>query len=129
MPQYGAEALAVVIFLAGAFALIRRFRNRVSPAELEKRRRLSIHQHGKLGDGEIIDLDGATIFYSYTVAGVGYTTSQDLSALEALLPADRTTLIGPVAIKFLTQNPANSIVLCEDWAGLRFRGLTPGKSA
>jgi hypothetical protein len=95
------------------------FRRRIAPDELEKRRRASVNKNGKLGDGEIIDIDGAAVFYSYYVAGVGYTTSQDVAALEALLPSDRLAIIGPVSVKFLPANPANSIVLCEEWSGLR----------
>jgi hypothetical protein len=55
------------------------------------------------------------------VAGVVYTASQDLAALQSLLPRDPMTMVGPVSVKFDPRNPANSIVLCEDWTGLRSR--------
>ena len=119
LPLPAAELLALIACILLGFALSRRFRRRIPPAELEKRRRQLINRQGKLGDGEIVDIDGDTVFYSYSVAGVGYTTSQDVSALQAMIPADRAVLLGPVAIKFLTANPPNSIVLCEDWSGLR----------
>lgn len=67
------------------------------------------------------DVDGVNIIYTYRVAGVGYTVSQDVSALESLLPLDRMTLVGPAAVKFLPRNPANSIVLSEHWSGVRRR--------
>jgi hypothetical protein len=41
--------------------------------------------------------------------------------LEALLPEDQMSMIGPALVKFDPRNPANSIVLCEDWSGLRRR--------
>ncbi len=117
----GLALLAVIGLIAAWLAIRRLLRRRITPDELEKRRRQSINRNGKLGDGEIIDIEGSTVVYSYYVARVGYTTSQDVGALESLLPADRLAIIGPVSVKFLADNPANSIVLCEDWSGLRNR--------
>lgn len=114
------------LFIAGAAILViagivlsRKLRRPVPPDELEKRRRHFVHLNGKLGDGEIIDIDGAAIFYSYDVAGVNYTTSQDIGALGISLPSDRMAIIGPASVRFLPVNPANSIVVCEQWSGLR----------
>ena len=77
----------------------------------------------KNGDGEIVDVEtaSASIVYSYSVAGVTYESSQDVRALQALLPPDVMTMVGPVSVKFDPRNPANSIVLCEEWSGLRSR--------
>jgi hypothetical protein len=72
-----------------------------------------------MGDGEIVDVETGLIVYSYSVAGMGYTASQDITGLQASLPADLMTLVGPVRIKFDPRNPANSIVVCEEWSGLR----------
>jgi len=36
-----------------------------------------------------------------------------------LLPADRMSMVGPASVKYDPRNPANSIVLCEQWSGLR----------
>jgi len=120
----GFALLVIAGFLAiwGIWLIGRRiFRRRIAPDEMEKRRRQAIHKNGKLGDGEIIDLEGSAVVYSYYVGGVGYSTSQDVGTLEARLPADRMAIIGPVSVKFLPANPANSIVLCEEWSGLRNR--------
>ncbi|HWE49580.1 MAG TPA: hypothetical protein VG273_07325 [Bryobacteraceae bacterium] len=123
LPELGLPAVICVICLAGGWLAVRRLAyRRISPEELEKRRRLSVNSNGKTGDGEIIDIDGSLVLYSYSVAGVGYTTSQDVGALLSLLPSDRLAIIGPVAVKYLPPNPANSIVLCEGWSGLRNRG-------
>jgi hypothetical protein len=97
----------------------RLFRRKLTPEEAERQRRELIHRDGKLGDGEIIDVDGLVLIYSYAVAGVNYTVSQDATALTALLPEDRMSLVGPVLVKFLPRNPPNSIVLSEAWSGLR----------
>ncbi len=88
---------------------------------MERRRRSEVHQQGKLGDGEIIDFDplAGVITFSYTVAGVVYTAAQDASSLRSMLPADPMSMVGPISIKFDPRNPANSIIICEAWSGLR----------
>lgn len=112
-------AMAAIVAAAAAFVAHRYLRKNPSAEELERRRRALIQQTGKLGDGEIVDVDGLLLVYSYAVAGVNYTVSQDATALESLLPEDRMSLVGPVLVKFIPRNPANSIVLCEEWTGLR----------
>jgi hypothetical protein len=42
------------------------------------------------------------------------------------LPDDTERLGGMVTIKYSGQNPANSILICEEWSGLR---LPPPKSS
>jgi len=118
------SALAIVL-VAGVVVRIF-FARKPAPEEVERLRRLQIHEKGKLGDAEIIDVDPATwsITYSYSVAGVGYTAVQDATTMQAMLPSEPMSMIGPVAIKFIPNNPANSIILCEDWSGLRQIGRT-----
>lgn len=105
----------------GAFVAWRYLRRRPTPAEIERQRRLTIHRLGKVGDGEILDVEGDLIVFSYSVAGVVYTASQDTTSLEEKLPPERMSMVGPVSVKFDPRNPANSIVLCEEWSGLRNR--------
>jgi len=93
-------------------------RRKPTPEELERRRRAAIHANGKLGDAEVIEIEGVAVVYSYSVGGVGYTASQDVTVFEAQLPENTMTLIGPALVKFDPRNPANSIVICEDWNGL-----------
>ena len=119
--------VAVVVAAAGAIVFLR-FRRRPTPEELERRRRELVNRTGKIGDGEVLDLDGAMISFSYSVAGVGYTVSQDLGALIDRMPPDRMAVLGPVSVKFLRRNPANSIVICEEWTGLR-RAPQPPRAA
>jgi hypothetical protein len=122
MPDSWASGLFVfIILLVAGFAARHYLRRRPTPSEIERFRRLAIHKEGKMGDGEIIDVEGFSIMYSYSVAGVGYTATQDASDLRDKLPGNLTSLIGPVGIKFDPRNPANSIVFCEEWSGLRNR--------
>ena len=87
----------------------------------ERRRREMLHGKGKIGDGEIVDVDGSVILYSYSVGGVEYTVGQDASSIESLLPEDRMRMVGPASVRFDPKNPPNSIVVCEQWSGLRLR--------
>jgi hypothetical protein len=104
---------------AAAFAVAKRLR--LSPEERERRRRDLINREGRLADGAITDIDGTIIFYTYVVRGVEYSATQDISGISAALPADPSRLPGPVTLKYLPRNPANSIVICESWSGLRIR--------
>jgi hypothetical protein len=112
--------LAVIAALAALVGVLlwAFMRRRPSAAEIERRRRAAIHANGKLGDGEVLDVDGIVIVYSYSVGGVRYTASQDVTGFEAQLPENAMTLIGPALVKFDPRNPANSIVICEQWNGL-----------
>jgi hypothetical protein len=127
-PEQIGLAVAGLMALAGAGLLARRLlKRKLTPEEVERLRRLDIYRQGKLGDGEIVDVDPERplIMYSYSVAGVGYTVAQEVAALRAMLPDDPMSMLGPVSIKFKPHNPANSIVLCEEWSGLRLKRPFP----
>jgi len=96
--------------------LLRFFEN---ATKRERRRRLEIHQRGRLGEAYITGFDEATLFYSYSVGGVQYETSQDISTLRDRLPAEPERLLGVANLKYMLNNPPNSILLCEEWCGLR----------
>ncbi len=114
--------LAVLIALIAVMA-VRAWRHaRLSPQERERRRRAVLAASGKMGDGNLLDLQGHFLLYSYEVRGVEYVATQDVSTLNERLPEDFSALVGPVAIKYEAANPANSIVLAEEWSGLRAAG-------
>jgi hypothetical protein len=81
-------------------------------------RRETLHKRGRLCDGMITESAAGTIYYSYCISGVVYTASQDVSQLSAYLPSSPERLIGSVWLKYASNNPANSIVVCEHWSGL-----------
>ena len=114
--------LALIFVLAGIVSVMtyRAWKfSRVTPEERERRRRLALVTVGKMGDATVLEIRGDFLFYSYDVRGVEYTASQDLSLLKSHLPADMSVLVGAVCVKYDAKNPANSIVLAEDWSGLR----------
>jgi hypothetical protein len=116
-----AVQIGAVVLLACVVALIfRSLRNRLDPAELESQRRDLVNRQGRIGDGVITDIHDDMIFFSYAVHGVDYQATQDITALQELIPTEAHRVIGPVTLKYLSRNPANSIVLCEKWSGLRW---------
>ena len=119
-------ACALAATLAALAIRIAR-RVRATPEKRERLRRLSIHTTGRLGDAFLTAVDENLLHYTYKVRGVQYEASQDVSSLRDHLPADPDRMIGMVGMKYLSKNPANSILLCEEWSGLRepFRRVDP----
>jgi len=109
---------SVALMVLGVILLIHIRRH---PKDKEKRRRLAVNSTGRLGDAVITEVEQNFVFYEYSVSGVTYTASQDVSQLREHIPADPERLIGPVGLKYSTRNPANSIIVCELWSGLRMK--------
>lgn len=114
--------LAGLAALAGglvALAIWIVIQHRETPEKREYKRRHYVNERGRLADGLITDAGPTAIYYSYQVGGVEYGTSQDVTQLAQFLPPETERLIGPVTLKYSPRNPANSIVVCEEWSGLR----------
>lgn len=82
-----------------------------------------------MADATVIDIRGDELHYSYTVRRIEYTAAQDISAIRDRLPADPWTLIGSATVKYSPRNPANSILVCEEWSGLRDNRPMPHQPA
>jgi hypothetical protein len=129
--ELGAIAGGVAAAVALAWYIIRL--RRVSPEEMERRRRVALATMGRIIDGVIVDAplyhqeelaEGAPalIAFRYRIAGVVYECSQDVTTLQTQIEDFRIDL--PVSIKYDPRNPANSIVVAESWSGLR-TGVEP----
>jgi len=92
--------------------------SRIAPEDRERQRRNALVARGKMGDATLVEVRDDLLFYSYDVRGMEYTASQDISRLKSRMPVDLSTM-GPVSVKYDPRNPANSIVLAEEWSGLR----------
>lgn len=119
-------AYAIILLSLGAAGLIAFagwlvINHRSSPMERERKRRAFLHLTGRMADAEVLDLDASLLLYSYEVGGVVYSTTQDISQLCEQLPRDPQLIIGPATVKYSQRNPANSIVVSEEWSGLRSR--------
>ena len=116
---------AATLLLILIYLLLRR---RVTPEERERRRRLAVNAAGRITDGVITEVHtvenpggGAShlAHFSYTLSGVTYSAAQDITHLLAHINRDPRHIAGPASIKYLPENPSNSIILCERWSGLR----------
>lgn len=124
----GLAALAVL----GAVAVWLLRRKRPTEEELEQRRRMVLAQSGRTVDGMLLDIrelsreDGRTLtmlLFSYSIGGVNYECSQDVTALRHILDPSHVQVGLPCSVRYQPGNPQNSIVIAEVWTGLR-EGLT-----
>jgi len=109
-------ALAVALIALALWIILPR---KLTPEKRERERRSHLHKQGRLGEAFITEVSGEMIHYVYSIHGVRYTAAQDVSALTEYLPSDYERLIGVASIKYFANNPANSILISEDWNGLR----------
>jgi hypothetical protein len=120
-------ALAAAGLIALSVSMI--LRRRTTPEKREQRRRLQLNETGRLGDALVTEIDENLLYYSYSIRGVQYTASQDISSLRDRLPEDLGKLMGrPALMKYFSKNPANSMLLCEEWSGLRSASGVPEAS-
>jgi hypothetical protein len=115
--EFLALALVAVLLIGAGVRMF--LASRTTAAQRERRRRDAIHRTGRMGEAYVIDVRESVVYYSYELRGVAYTTSQDVSEFLERLPADSSLLIGPAGMKYLPGDPANSIVICDAWNGLR----------
>lgn len=106
-------------------------RKRPSEEELEKLRRQHLVKVGRIIDGTIMDIadvdagecgrsDGMQlILYKYEIAGVVYECSQDVTHLKELVNIYECRLTFPCSVRYDPHRPTNSIIVAEDWSGLR----------
>ncbi len=115
-------AVAGILLVLGGWLLIGRRR---TPEEIERARRLFLSARGRIVEAEITDIHGTLVGYSYDVAGVTYHVVQDLQPFLDVLPRDPNLLIGPATAKYSTGNPGNSILVSEEWSGIRMARPIP----
>jgi hypothetical protein len=108
---------ALLVAIAAALGYRAWKASRVTPEERERRRRSYLAASGKMGDASLVEFRESNLFYSYLVRGVEYTASQEVSSLMDRLPDDLSS-VGAVSVKYDPRNPANSIVVAEQWSGL-----------
>jgi len=112
-------ALAIVLVILLATLGYRAYqRSKITPEERERRRRSWLVATGKMGDAVLVEIRDTLVFYTYGVRGVEYTASQDVAMLSGKVPPDLSAN-GAVSVKYDPRNPANSIVVAEEWSGLR----------
>lgn len=108
----------VLAVLVGLMAWQSWKESRVPPEERERQRRAMLMARGKMGDATLAEIREDHLFYTYAVRGVEYTASQEVTHLKQYLPG-HLSVDCPVSVRYDPRNPANSIVLSEQWSGLR----------
>ena len=119
-----AIAGAGLLFGANVWARSRR----KTPDQRERERRMRISEMGRITDGTVIDVNEMQtngsgelqlLIYHYDVAGVSYEASQDVSSLRHMVDLHSCRAGLMTSIKYDPGNPGNSIVISENWTGLR----------
>ena len=135
----GVAAIAAVSMIAYAF-----FRPSEHPEDVERKRRLHLNQIGRIAEGQVVELvehpanppapkkafgqrarplahNGPRhlVSYSYAISGVTYHTAQDITGLEGQIRFERLVTGQPASIKYDPSNPSDSILVADDWSGLR----------
>ena len=123
-PGVELTALGALAAILIALAIYIALRVHGTPEKRERKRRLYVNKSGRLGDAMITETADNVLYYTYSVHGVQYAASQDITTLRDLLSGDPERRIGPAHIKYMIKNPANSILICEEWSGLRKRADT-----
>lgn len=102
--------------------------HRKTPEQIERERRYRLSQIGRICDGTVIDFQelpsngsgaGQFLIYTYEIGGVAYEASQDITHLRQYIDIHSCKLGLPTSIKYDPSNPGDSIVIAEEWTGLR----------
>jgi len=120
--------LGICLGCAAGYALLRK---RPSLDELERKRRELLVQQGRIIDATVIDISDLSeeecgrpngmqlILYKYEAAGVVYECSQDVTLLRHLVNIYDCRLGFPASVRYDPHNPGNSLIVAENWSGLR----------
>jgi hypothetical protein len=126
-----AGAFVAALLVAGLWLLLRRG---PTPDERERARRYFLSHSGRVVDGMLLDIcevevpaksknvPGRTLtmlLYSYRIGGVDYESSQDVSELLSVVDAAQVRAGFPCSARYQPGHPQNSIVVSEEWSGLR----------
>lgn len=139
-----AAALAGGVIAVIALMIYALYRPPVDPEEAERKRRLHLNQIGRIAEGQVVELvehppessaapkkmfaprarpldlrPRHLVSYSYLISGVTYHTAQDITGLESQVRLERLVAGQPASIKYDPANPTDSILVADDWSGLR----------
>lgn len=139
LAMVGAAIVAVAMIV---YAFVR---PEEQPEEAERKRRLHLNQIGRIAEGQVVELaehapearkapkklfgprarpltdarPRQMVTYSYAISGVTYHTAQDITGLEGQIRFERLVAGQPASVKYDPSNPSDSILVADDWSGLR----------
>ncbi len=132
--QWEMAAAAVVGAALLALGLWLIFHKRPTAEELERARRQFLARSGRLVDGMLLDVCEVEcparskketnrtltmLIFSYRIGGVDYESSQDITDMSGFIDAAQVRAGFPCSARYQPGNPHNSIVVAEEWSGLR----------
>jgi len=129
-PQVIGVLLAAGLCAGGVIAWSK-MRKRPTEEELERQRRQQLVKTGRIIDGTILDISDVDtvesgraggmqlILYKYEIAGVVYECSQDVTHLKDHVNIYECRLSFPCSVRYDPHTPSNSIVVAEEWSGIR----------
>jgi hypothetical protein len=115
------------------------------PDDDERKRRLHLNHIGRIAEGQVVELaqhpapvveqrrgllaskakpladrrPRHLVSYVYSISGVTYETAQDITGLESQVRFERLVAGHPASVKYDPSNPSDSILVADDWSGLR----------
>ena len=136
----GGGSILAILLVVYAF-----LRPHVDPEEAERKRRLHLNHIGRIAEGQVVELSEQPappiehrrgllgsrsrplpdtrprylVSYSYSISGVTYHTAQDVTGLESQVRFDRLMAGQQASVKYDPSNPSDSILVADDWSGLR----------
>lgn len=136
----GGAAVVAIALIAYAF-----FHPAEDPEDVERKRRLHLNQIGRIAEGQVVELaehppeplesqkrffgsrarplthlgPRHLVTYSYAISGVTYQTAQDITGLGGQIRFERLVAGQPASVKYDPSNPSDSILVADDWSGLR----------
>jgi len=129
MPSTWETASALVLAASAACCAVWWFRRRrPTPEEIERARRMKLALTGRLVDGMLLDVRTLSVGedraltmleYSYRIGGVEYECSQDVTQMGDIVDPAEVRAGFPCSVRYLPGSPQNSIVVAEEWSGLR----------
>ena len=118
----------ILVASAAAYAVWYVRRRRPTADEIERARRAQLALAGRVVDGMLLDVrqlqieEGRALTmleYSYRIGGVEYECSQDITLLADIVNPAEVRAGFPCSVRYLPGSPQNSIVVAEEWSGLR----------
>jgi hypothetical protein len=130
--QIAATLISIAALASLALWLV--LHKRPTAEELERARRKFLVNSGRLVDGMLLDICEVEtapkskkevpraltmLVFSYRIGGVNYECSQDITEMGLVVDAAQVRAGFPCTVRYQPGNPQNSIVVAEEWSGLR----------
>jgi hypothetical protein len=129
MTLYRIYTLTGAVVIAAASSVLWRLGGRKkTPEQREALRRQRVSELGRITDGTVLDVQEyesepghllQLILYTYDIAGVSYECAQDVTHLHQYLDLHNCRIGVTTSVKYDPHSPGNSIVVSENWCGLR----------